>query len=324
MYTKNKERGVILISVLLIVLVLSAIAMSIGNNYLLAFKREVYQNIESNGVELFRNIESFSIKKIEEKNRFGSQILTKNDPLLNETLSFELPNGQLYAKISDASNCLNINSIVYLTNNNYLPNLKGISDLKRLLAYKEFDQRNIDSLIEQMIDWVDIDNQPRAGGLEDYFYTGPLHSPQQYTSKRLFFDLSELKNLPATRLFNWKELSSDLCAIPVAGNSRINMNTLSEKDALLLSAMLPNSSINDAEFIIANIPQEGYVDIYQLIKQFPGIDFSKSGDSILFTSNQFIVKSEIISEEMKISSHSLILLENTKKGYVISRTYNGI
>jgi len=324
MFTKNRERGVILISVLLIVLVLSAIAMSIGNNYLLAFKREVYQNIESNGVELFKNIEALSIKKIEEKNRFGAQILTKDDPLLNETLSFQLPNGQLYAKISDASNCLNINSIVYLSNNNYLPNPKGIAVLKRFLAFKEFDQRNIDSLIEQMIDWIDIDNQPRAGGLEDYFYTGPLHSPQQYTSKRLFFDLSELKNLPASRFFNWKDLSADLCAIPLAGNSRTNINTLTGKDSLLLAAMLTNSTINDAEFIIANIPKEGFVDISQLIKQFPSIDFSKSSESILFSSNQFIVKSEIIGEEMKISSHSLILLENARKGFVISRAYNGI
>ena len=44
MYIKNKENGVILISVLLIVLVLSAIAMSIGSNFLLAFKRSIYQD----------------------------------------------------------------------------------------------------------------------------------------------------------------------------------------------------------------------------------------------------------------------------------------
>ena len=82
MYIKNKDKGVILISVLLIVLVLSAIAMSIGNNFLLAFKRSVYQDLESNSLELFKNLESISIQKIEEKNRFGAQVLTKDDPLL--------------------------------------------------------------------------------------------------------------------------------------------------------------------------------------------------------------------------------------------------
>ena len=122
MYIKNKDKGVILISVLLIVLVLSAIAMSIGNNFLLAFKRSVYQDLESNSLELFKNLESISIQKIEEKNRFVAQVLTKDDPLFKETFYFELPNGQLYAQISDASNCLNINSIVSLSNNKYVQN----------------------------------------------------------------------------------------------------------------------------------------------------------------------------------------------------------
>jgi general secretion pathway protein K len=223
MYIKNKERGVILITVLLIVLVLSAIAMSIGNNFLLAFKRSIYQDLQSNSFELFKNIESISIQRIEEKNRFGSQALTKDDPLFKDAFYFELPNGQLYAQISDASNCLNINSVVSLSNKNYVQNPKGMAALKKYLMYKKFDERDIDSLIDQMIDWIDIDNQPRQGGLEDYFYTGPLHTPQQYTSKRLFYDLSELKNLPAFRNFNWNDVSNYLCSIPLSGNSKVNI-----------------------------------------------------------------------------------------------------
>ena len=308
MYIKNKERGVILISVLLIVLVLSAIAMSIGNNFLLAFKRSIYQDLQSNSFELFKNIESISLKRIEEKNRFGSQALTKDDPLFKDTFYFELPNGQLYAQISDASNCLNINSVVSLSNKNYVQNPKGMAALKKYLMYKEFDERDIDSLIDQMIDWIDIDNQPRQGGLEDYFYTGPLHNPQQYTSKRLFYDLSELKNLPAFRKFNWDNVSNYLCSIPLSGNSKVNINTLNMEDSELLSSLLPNVTVKDAEAIIASIPQEGFVDISQLMLEFPGVDFTNSDATIFFTSNLFSIKSEIISDDMKISSESILYL----------------
>ena len=325
MYIKNKERGVILISVLLIVLVLSAIAMSIGNNFLLAFKRSIYQDLQSNSFELFKNIESISLKRIEEKNRFGSQALTKDDPLFKDTFYFELPNGQLYAQISDASNCLNINSVVVsLSNKNYVQNPKGMAALKKYLMYKEFDERDIDSLIDQMIDWIDIDNQPRQGGLEDYFYTGPLHNPQQYTSKRLFYDLSELKNLPAFRKFNWDNVSNYLCSIPLSGNSKVNINTLNMEDSELLSSLLPNVTVKDAEAIIASIPQEGFVDISQLMLEFPGVDFTNSDATIFFTSNLFSIKSEIISDDMKISSESILYLENNRNGYIVSRTYNGL
>ncbi len=89
MYTKNKNnKGVILISVLLIVLVLSAIAISIGSNFLLAFKRSIYQDFETNSLELFKSIESISIKKVEEKNRFGAQVLSKSDPLFSDVFYF--------------------------------------------------------------------------------------------------------------------------------------------------------------------------------------------------------------------------------------------
>jgi len=324
MYIKNKERGVILITVLLIVLVLSAIAMSIGNNFLLAFKRSIYQDLQANSFELFKNIESISIQRIEEKNRFGSQALTKDDSLFKDAFYFELPNGQLYAQISDASNCLNINSVVSLSNKNYVQNPKGIAALKKYLMFKEFDERDIDSLIDQMIDWIDIDNQPRQGGLEDYFYTGPLHTPQQYTSKRLFYDLSELKNLPAFRNFNWDDVSNYLCSIPLSGNSKVNINTLNIEDSELLSSLLPNATVKDAEAIIASIPQEGFVDISQLMLEFPGVDFTNSDATIFFTSNLFSIKSEIISEDMKISSESILYLENNRNGYIVSRTYNGL
>lgn len=324
MYIKNKERGVILITVLLIVLVLSAIAMSIGNNFLLAFKRSIYQDLQANSFELFKNIESISIQRIEEKNRFGSQALTKDDSLFKDAFYFELPNGQLYAQISDASNCLNINSVVSLSNKNYVQNPKGMAALKKYLMFKEFDERDIDSLIDQMIDWIDIDNQPRQGGLEDYFYTGPLHTPQQYTSKRLFYDLSELKNLPAFRNFNWDDVSNYLCSIPLSGNSKVNINTLNMEDSELLSSLLPNATVKDAEAIIASIPQEGFVDISQLMLEFPGVDFTNSDATIFFTSNLFSIKSEIISEDMKISSESILYLENNRNGYIVSRTYNGL
>ena len=196
--------------------------------------------------------------------------------------------------------------------------------LKKYLMYKEFDERDIDSLIDQMIDWIDIDNQPRQGGLEDYFYTGPLHNPQQYTSKRLFYDLSELKNLPAFRKFNWDNVSNYLCSIPLSGNSKVNINTLNMEDSELLSSLLPNVTVKDAEAIIASIPQEGFVDISQLMLEFPGVDFTNSDATIFFTSNLFSIKSEIISDDMKISSESILYLENNRNGYIVSRTYNGL
>ena len=60
------------------------------------------------------------------------------------------------------------------------------------------------------------------------------------------------------------------------------------------------------------------------MQDFPSIDFTNSNASIFFTSNLFLLKSEIIKDELKVSAESVIYLENNRTGYIISRSYNGL
>jgi hypothetical protein len=57
-----RTKGVVLISVLLIVLLLSSVAILIGNNYLV-FKRAQYAEFQTVSLNIFRNIESLAQKK---------------------------------------------------------------------------------------------------------------------------------------------------------------------------------------------------------------------------------------------------------------------
>ena len=46
----------------------------------------------------------------------------------------------------------------------------------------EVDNNLISESVDQIIDWIDRDTLQRANGLEDYYYTGPLHNPREYLS----------------------------------------------------------------------------------------------------------------------------------------------
>ena len=59
----NQEKGVVLISVLLTILLLSSVAVVIGNNYLISLKRAAYLEFQSISLESFKNIESLALKK---------------------------------------------------------------------------------------------------------------------------------------------------------------------------------------------------------------------------------------------------------------------
>ncbi len=37
------------------------------------------------------------------------------------------------------------------------------------MSLKDIDERIVNQMIDQIIDWIDLDNEPRNNGLEDYF-----------------------------------------------------------------------------------------------------------------------------------------------------------
>ena len=76
-----KTKGVVLISVLMIVLLLSSVAVLIGNNYFVSFKRAQYAEFQTISLNIFRNIESLAQKKIDNELRFNSKVHAKNNAL---------------------------------------------------------------------------------------------------------------------------------------------------------------------------------------------------------------------------------------------------
>ena len=70
----TKDRGVVLMSVLLIVLLLSSIAVIIGNNYFISLKRASYLEFQSNSLNLFKGMEFLGKKKIRQEISFSEII----------------------------------------------------------------------------------------------------------------------------------------------------------------------------------------------------------------------------------------------------------
>ena len=320
----SKTKGVVLISILLVVLLLSAVAVTFGNKYLLSLKRSQYIDFQSLSLNSFRNIESLSYRIIDDEYRFNSKKLSKNNPILNNQIYFNFDNTEIIGNISDASNCFNINSMVLLKDGNYLENTETINAFRRLMNSFDIEDNLIEEIIDQIIDWIDKDSNPRTNGLEDYYYSGPLHNPREYSGMRLFISIDELKSIPAVKNMEWQIFKNHFCALPSNTNLSFNINTLTKKDNLLLSSIYPNIDIADAEYIIDNIPMEGFENNDNLQKAFPEFDFSLSYGNIAFTSKIFKLNTIIKSDDFSASSQSIINYENNKNSYIISRIYNGI
>ena len=317
-----RNKGVVLISVLMIVLLLSSVAVLIGNNYLVSFKRAQYQEFQNVSLNIFRNIESLALRKIDNELKFNSKVHSNNNALFINDFIFELNQGVVTGKISDASNCFNINAIVKKVNNDFKPNEKNIEVFRRLMSFNEVDLNLADEAIDQIIDWIDKDSNPRAYGLEDYYYSGPLNNPKEYTASRLFYSVAELKSLPAIRNIGWEIFNKNFCALP-DNSLKININTLKINDHYLFASMFKNMSFTDAQYILDNIPEEGFKNITELKRVFPSYDFDSENMHINFSSSNFLLLTTFTYENFYSESISLIYY-GPNNSYIVSRIYNGI
>ena len=276
----------------------------------MSLKRSQYIDFQSLSLNSFRNIESLSYRIIDDEYRFNSKKLSKNNPIINNQIYFNFDNTEIIGNISDASNCFNINSMVLLKDGNYLENTQTTNALRRLMNSYDIEDNLIEEIIDQIIDWIDKDSNPRTYGLEVYYYSGPLHNPREFSGMRLFISIDELKSIPAVKNMEWQIFKNHFCALPSNTNLSFNINTLTKKDNLLLSSIYPNIDIADAEYIIDNIPMEGFENNDNLQKAFPEFDFSLSYGNIAFTSKIFKLNTIIKSDDFSASSQSIINYEN--------------
>ena len=318
-----KTKGVVLISVLLTVLLLSSIAVVIGNNYFVSFKRAQYLEFQTVSLNIFSSIESLALKKIDNELRFNSKFHAKNNALFTNDFIFETQKGLVSGKIIDSSNCFNINSLVIKNKNTYKPNKENIAIFERLLSLSEIENNLIDEAIDQIIDWIDADNNPRAFGLEDYYYSGPLNNPKEYTSARMFYSIQEIKSLPAIRDIGWQVFEKYFCALP-DNDLSININTITGNKSLLLSSLFENLPYSDAEYVIDNIPEDGIKNLNELSNLFPSYKLEKSQNYLNFSSSHFELVTSLSYESYYSESKSKIYYGANNNSYIISRIYNGI
>ena len=318
-----KTKGVVLISVLLTVLLLSSIAVVIGNNYFVSFKRAQYLEFQTVSLNIFSSIESLALKKIDNELRFNSKFHAKNNALFTNDFIFETQKGLVSGKIIDSSNCFNINSLVIKNKNTYKPNKENIAIFERLLSLSEIENNLIDEAIDQIIDWIDADDNPRAFGLEDYYYSGPLNNPKEYTSARIFYSIQEIKSLPAIRDIGWQVFEKYFCALP-HNDLSININTITGNKSLLLSSLFENLPYSDAEYVIDNIPEDGIKNLNELSNLFPSYKLEKSQNYLNFSSSHFELVTSLSYESYYSESKSKIYYGANNNSYIISRIYNGI
>ena len=313
--------GVILITTLLIVMILSIISMQISKNFYISLKREAYLDFKNLSHQMLMSSEKQAIKSLQKNIKPFQSKLTLNDSLLNNKFYFQNDLMVLEVSVLDASNCFNLNSLFKPSGNSYEIRPLYKAWLKRYLKLKQFNEADIESFIDQLVDWVDHDNQPLNFGAENYFYIGPSSKISQFTPKRLLVDISEINNFPIMERMDYRDLITSLCVLPNRNNQIININSLVQSDSLLIAAFFDEENLEYTSSQILNMPKNGYDDVNVFIDQFN--QASKFPSQVLSINSQtFRLRSDIINEKFSANLETLVILDISNSAEVISRTFN--
>jgi general secretion pathway protein K len=312
--------GVVLISTLLIVMVMSIISIQISKNFFLSIQRDLYIDFKNHSLQLLLSSEKQAIKSIQKEIISSNGKLINKDPVLNQSYFFSNELATIQVDVSDASNCFNLNSIFIKTSDSVQIKKDNREWLERLLRLKGLDAPEIESFIDQLIDWVDPDNQPLNFGAENYFYIGPLSPINQYTPKRLLSNLSEIKNFPVLEQISFKKISNNLCVLPGLSNQLINVNTLNDSHTNLIASLFDEENLEFIESQILDTPENGYDSANEFTDK---ITQSAPWPSQVLSINSktFLISTKIYNQTFSNQLDSLVILDTSNSAKVLNRDF---
>jgi general secretion pathway protein K len=277
----RSQQGIALVVVLLIVSLITVIAVEMTGRLQLNVARTLNLKANNQAYWYALGAEQFAKNSLVTLKTLTGDNINLSQPW-SETFEYPVEGGSIKAQLVDMQACLNLNAI----NSEYIrePNPndeKEIEDPKpqkevpkdpslktqpqeafhRLLEYFIEDSLINDTIRDSLIDWIDEDSTPQNYGAEDADYESQIkpylaaNSPLGHSSEiRLINGIDE-----AIEIGGFQDLRKVICVIPES-NLKINVNTITSENAVVLSALL-GDTLDTGKNIIDSRPPEGFKDI---------------------------------------------------------------
>ncbi|KML66059.1 type II secretion system minor pseudopilin GspK [Pectobacterium peruviense] len=237
---------------------------------------------------------------------------------------FPVDGGEIIGQISDARTCFNLNAINQgVDNESTLVKTPYPAQVFRLLLKNlGEDADRAEKITAAVRDWIDADNYPSANGAEDEVYA-TLPVPYRTANQRMS-EISELRAVYGMDSDLYRRLLPYVCALPVDAMS-ININTLTEFDAPLLSAVFLNEmTMSQAKALVQQRPRMGWasIEVLQQTGALPPNSKNTAQRVLAVKSEWFFVKLQVRVGDSDFHQRSLLHLSG-QKVQVVQRQYGG-
>ena len=300
---KNQEKGVALITVMLILALATILAVSMSSRQQLDIHRsanvinfeQAYQYIL--GAETWA--EQFLKRDLSDNN-----VDSLNDDWATVLPPLPIEGGSMSGQVEDLQARFNINNLVQNGKSQKI----YVERFKQLLVNLELNQ----DLASVIVDWLDPNEQVGFLGAEDNEYLNL--SPAYRASNQAMEDVSELLLIKGMDIESYEKLRPFVCVLKSETN--INVNTAS---AEVLSSIIKDMSVEDAKELIKARNKDIFEKVENFIQHPLLIQKKIKKEGLSVTSNYFQLNSTAQIERISVEYVSIIHRENDGSTSVIKR-----
>ena len=327
----NSQKGVALITVMLIVALAAIIASQMTTRLQMQMQRSTNTSFNQQaywyavGAEEFaKSVLTLSFKTEKDITHLGQQWAAG-------ATNFPVDFGSIGGEITDLQSCLNLNALRAIKTNaqaapgdapadNKLPARVAFEKLLLALSIEGVDNFEAEAMADSLTDWLDEDGFIVGSGAEDDDYAS-----REFPFLAANHNLASISELRLIEHFTPKvilAIKPYVCVLPQNNEHMININTLNEDKVELLQALL-GSSLDEAQEVLSAIPEKGY----QNTNDFLSIPELSTIQLKAWHKKQFVVDSKYFALKAKADFNdsyfflnSIIQVNDDQKIQIISRT----
>ncbi|RUO80295.1 type II secretory pathway protein [Idiomarina tyrosinivorans] len=260
----NKQRGVALIMVLLVVALIAVIAVNLGSRLQMQVLQTANLQQAEQSYWMWLSAEEVVGEVIKAELQDSDGVVNLQQNWAQQTGPFPVEGGTIAGQISDLHACFNLNALAARneqgTNSNNRSPARYRPEYMALLKSLSIDDYTAQTLADTLIDWLDADTVLTGTyGAEDPDYLGLPHP--YLAANSLLLEKSELRQIRGYSQEVYQKLAPYVCVIPGSTELVINVNTVDQSQPqLLVAAASGELDLGQATKFLQNRRADGYKD----------------------------------------------------------------
>ncbi|MDH0086287.1 MULTISPECIES: type II secretion system minor pseudopilin GspK [Enterobacter] len=316
----RKQKGVALLVVLILLVMMSALAAKISQQFCRNLQKTHYQ-VSQQQLRWAMQAQEKVVKDRLQTDATGENKALNLEGDWHQPLETRGEDYTVVSQVEDAQDCFNVNNLLAAEKIPQGQNAPAVPEkprneqiVEQILTESGISHTTAEEVYQQLVDYLDGDATTAKDGAESDAWAGVV--PARQPANQMMRTIAEIKQLPAFPVAAYPKVSKLLCALPDSA-SKVDVNTLKPEQAALLAALFPGKlTEDDAVRLIDSRPETGWENMETFSKAleqtFPQLkdDLPQVAEFLSISSRYFRVNYTGNTDELTLRVVSQLQVNN--------------